>query len=310
MLPEYPRPQLVREQWVNLNGQWDYAITPREGDAPPRYVGKILVPFSPQSSLSGVNKPVTEKERIWYRRTIEIPASWKGERVIVNFGASDWETHAIVNGKEVGKHTGGYDGFSFDVTDALKDSGPQELIVWSWNPIEDGTPHGKQSRHPDGIFYTPTTGIWQTVWMEPVRPGHIESLLMVPDVDQGILKLTVNLNQLGVGFKVKAVVSDNGNAVGDILVGRPGESFSIPVPHEKLWSPTSPFLYDLKVTLSEGDREIDAVSSYFGMRKISIGLDDKGLMRMMLNNKPVFQNGFLDQGFWPEGFTPPPATKP
>jgi beta-galactosidase/beta-glucuronidase len=308
-LPEYPRPQLVREQWLNLNGMWDYAITAKGAAKPEHFDGKILVPFAPQSLLSQVNKPVSDHNQIWYRRALEIPPAAVGHRVVLNFGAVNWECHVFVNGKEAGSHTGGYDGFTCDITDALKPSGPQELALSAWNPIEGGQPRGKQALKPDGIFYTPTTGIWQTVWIESVPNSHIDALRIVPDVDAGQLHLTVAVANATSTQQVEAIASADGKEVGR-AAGKPGELLAISIPNARLWSPASPFLYDLKVTLKEkatGEKSGDSVASYFGMRKISIGPDSKGLARIMLNNKPVFQNGFLDQGFWPEGIYTAPT---
>jgi hypothetical protein len=309
VLPEYPRPQLVRHDWLNLNGPWEYAISPKESAAPAQYAGKILVPFPPQSVLSQVNKSVDDKSQIWYRRQFEIPAGWSGRRVLLNFGAVNWETHVTVNGKPVGMHTGGYDGFDFDITDALKPHGPQELVVSAWNPIEGGQPHGKQARKPDGIFYTPTTGIWQTVWLEPVATQHIEELRLVPDVDHGQLKLVAAVARATHGQTVEAIALADGKEVGR-ATGKPGETLAISLPSPRLWWPAAPFLYDLKVTLSDPRHAgiaVDSVASYFGMRKISIGPDDTGHDRILLNNRPVFENGFLDQGFWPDGIYAAPS---
>jgi hypothetical protein len=304
VLPEYPRPQMARREWLNLNGLWEYAVTPKGGAEPSKYDGRILVPYPPQSLLSQVNKPVDDKHRIWYHRTLTVPAAWAGRRVSLHFGAVNWQSHVLVNGKEIGTHTGGYDGFSYDVTEAMTPSGPQQLVVWAWNPVEGGQPHGKQSLTPDGIFYTPTTGIWQTVWMEPVARSHVEELRIVPDVDRSQLQLTVSVCGAVEGQEVKAVALAEGWEVGRAS-GKPGRTLVLPIPDAKLWWPASPFLYDLKVTLQDKEgvagKSLDEVGSYFGMRKISIGPDEKGLARIMLNNKPVFHNGFLDQGFWPEG---------
>jgi hypothetical protein len=319
--PEYPRPQMVRKEWQNLNGLWDYAVTAKDAAQPTKWDGNILVPFPIESALSGVMKRVYETNRIWYHRTFEVPKSWKGRRVLLHFGAVDWETTVWVNGKELGSHRGGYDAFSFDITDALKPQGDQELIVAVWDPTDAGTqPRGKQIRNPHGIWYTPSSGIWQTVWLEPVNPAHIERLRIIPDVDASAVNIEIHAVTAVVSSPSAATETDitvldgrrrvaRGTAAVTLTVKQPSVvgSARISLPAPKLWSPDSPHLYGLKITLRNGRRAVDEIESYFGMRKVSVARDSKGVNRLFLNNRPLFQFGPLDQGFWPDGLYTAPT---
>jgi len=304
--PEYPRPQMARKDWQNLNGLWDYAITERANPAPQTYEGKILVPFPIESALSGVMKRLDENSRLWYRRTFEVPKEWAGKRILLHFGAVDWEATVFVNGKEVGQHRGGYDGFGFDVTDELKGGSPQELTVAVWDPTQGGQARGKQVREPKGIWYTPTSGLWRTAWIEPVPEASITDLKITPDVDAGALHLTVAGQGTSDAHAVEAVALDEGKEVARAS-GKVGDELALKIAPPKLWSPDTPFLYDLKVTLKKDGADVDSVGSYFGMRKIALGKDDKGVTRLMLNGKFVFQIGPLDQGFWPDGLYAAPT---
>jgi hypothetical protein len=303
--PEYPRPQLRRPDWLNLNGLWQFAFA-HQGEAPP--VGKdlperILVPFPVESALSGVMK---RAERLWYRRHFTVPGEWAGRRLLLHFGAVDWEATVWLNGKQLGSHRGGYDAFILDITDALK-PGAQELIVGVWDPTDAGTqPRGKQVRKPSGIYYTPSTGIWQTVWLEPVPTGSIDGLKVVPDVDGQAVRVGVRGRGDTAGHTVRVVVKEGDKVVAE-TTGRVGEDLHLPVARPRLWSPETPFLYDLAVELRRGDRVADAVQSYFGMRKIEVGPDEKGVTRVLLNGHFVFQRGPLDQGFWPDGLYTAPT---
>ena len=304
---EYPRPTMVRKDWQNLNGMWDYAITPKDAPQPTSWQGKILVPFPIESALSGVMKPVGKDNRLWYRRTFTAPKTEKNGRVLLHFGAVDWDSTVIVNGKEVAKHRGGYDPFSADITDALKPSGEQEIILSVYDPTTDSfQPIGKQHARPHGIWYTPTTGIWQTAWLEPVPAASIASLKMTPDLNGSMLRLSVSTRGQSDNIEIVATARD-GKKVIETAAGNTKDPLILKIPTPKLWTPESPFLYDLTVELKQNGKPVDQVESYFGMRKISLGKDDKGITRLFLNNKPLFQYGPLDQGFWPDGLYTAPT---
>jgi beta-galactosidase/beta-glucuronidase len=307
VLPEYPRPQMVRERWLNLNGTWQYATARLFGSSSLNFENEILVPFPIESTLSGVKQPLND-QRLIYRRTFTIPDDWAGQRVLLHFGAVDWEAKVRVNGIEIGSHRGGYDAFSFDITAALRPTGEQELIVDTWDPTDAFTqPRGKQVRNPESIWYTPTSGIWQTVWLEPVPAAYISGMKMETDIDGGKLKLQVHLNDNPAdSYTLKAEVLDDGAVVAtDSRFANQGLEISIDAP--KLWSPDSPFLYDLKITLLNDQTVLDAVTSYFGMRKIAVEAGEDGIPRLYLNNQPLFQYGLLDQGFWPDGLYTAPT---
>ena len=297
-LADYPRPQFARKYWLCLNGSYDYAVTGDSEQFPTTYEGKILVPFSIESDISGVNRALKPFERLWYRRCFTLDDSFKGKRAILHFGAVDWECRVYINGMPAGSHKGGYNPFEFDITDLLKD-GENELIVRVYDPTNEGhQQRGKQLLKPVGFWYTATSGIWQTVWIEPVSENRIDSVKITPDIDKGVVKLSAKITGSG---KLNIKVLDGDNAVFD---GEVQPDCEIPVPDAKLWSPESPFLYNLELSLNDGE---DEVSSYFGMRKFSIMKDDKGIPRLALNNKPYFQRGLLDQGYWPESQLTPPT---
>jgi Concanavalin A-like lectin/glucanases superfamily/PA14 domain/Glycosyl hydrolases family 2, sugar binding domain/Glycosyl hydrolases family 2/Glycosyl hydrolases family 2, TIM barrel domain len=298
-LPDYPRPQLKRKAWESLNGTWQFAAG-NEGDAPPsgrNLKERIVVPFPVESKLSGLNR---HEDRMWYRRTFTVPRSWHGDRLLLHFDAVDWQATVYVNGHQVATHQGGYDRFSADVTAALNPRGPQELVVGVYDPTDaGGQALGKQRLNPSGIFYTPASGIWQTVWMEPVAAAHVERLDMTPDVAGGALRVTVRAT----GDAVAVIRARDGHRTVGTVTGPVNRELRLPVPHPRLWSPEHPFLYDLDVKLKPSG---DEVRSYFGMRTIAIA-DVGGRKRMILNGRPVFQMGPLDQGFWPDGIYTAPT---
>jgi hypothetical protein len=298
--PEYPRPQMARPKWTNLNGLWEYAIRPKGEDMPSSWDGKILVPFAVESALSGVGKTVSPEERLWYRRTFAKPELENGTRLQLNFGAVDWQCTVWVNGQEVGKHEGGFDPFTFDVTDALED-GENEVVVAVWDPTDAGNqPRGKQVRNPNGIWYTAVTGIWQTVWLEPVPAVQVQSLELVPDFDNSAFIVTT---QASADSKVR-VTTRHGESVAE-AEGKVGQPIAVKLTNPKLWSPDAPNLYDLKVELIENGKVVDSVDSYCGLRKIEVRPDEQGVQRLFLNDQALFQYGPLDQGWWPDGLYTP-----
>ena len=306
--PEYPRPQMTRDQWQNLNGLWDYAITPSTTDSrPAAWEGQILVPFAIESALSGVKKAVQPDQTLWYRRTFPASGNLDGQRLLLHFNAVDWECAVFVNGTFCGRHQGGYDPFYFDITGALVPQGDQELVVAVWDPSDKGyQPRGKQILEPQGIWYTAVTGIWQSVWLEPVPRAHIRNLALTPDIDKGVLRLSATVDGAAPGDEIVAVALDGAAPVAG-SAGQPGAPFEIPIENAKLWSPDSPFLYNLTVSLTRGGQTLDEVQSYFGMRKIAVAKDDRGINRLFLNNQVLFQLGPLDQGWWPDGLYTAPT---
>lgn len=305
VLPEYPRPQMVRDNWKNLNGLWNYAIKGKNESQPATWDGKILVPFAVESALSGVGRNVGKDNILWYNTTLTLPSTMQGKKILLHFGASDWRTTVYVNGKEAGSHEGGFDPFSLDITGLLK-KGKQDIVVKVWDPTDDGPqPRGKQVKKPEGIWYTPVTGIWQTVWIEAVADTYIASTKQTPDIDQQTLTVAAKVENVKAGDEVKVTAFDGAIKVAEGVIS--GENAQLKIASPKLWSPENPFLYNLTVTVTRKGKVIDEVKSYFAMRKSSLGKDANGTVRMLLNNKFVFQYGPLDQGWWPDGLYTAPT---
>ena len=307
VLQEYPRPILVRNDWKNLNGLWDYTITSKGENKPENYDGEILVPFPIESSLSGVRKRISKEQELWYHKNFQIPKKWKSKEIIIHFGAVDWESELWINDINVGLHKGGYDPFSFNITPYLRKGKNQKLELRVWDPTDDGfQPRGKQIKNPKGIWYTPVSGIWQTVWLEPVNYKHITNIHTTTDIDDSsvLIKLFSSYD-----FKddlIEFVLKEDEKVLHKTIKKADLET-KISFENPKLWSPESPFLYDLEIKLISKGKIIDHIETYFGMRKISIKKDVNGTRRMMLNNKEYFQFGTLDQGWWPDGLYTAPS---
>ncbi len=304
-LPEYPRPLMQRAQWQNLNGLWDYAITAENAPRPATFDGQILVPFAVESALSGVMKPLGKDQALWYQRVFSIPQEWSEQDVLLNFGAVDWRADVFVNGVKVGEHTGGYAPFSLNITKALK---PEEntLVVRVWDGTDTSLkPRGKQVLKPKGIYYTAVSGIWQTVWLEPVPSTHLTRVKTTPNLDAGRFEVEVQSNAPADRFRVLVFENEKQIAQGEALCG--ARAF-VEVVDPKLWSPDSPFLYDLKVELIKDGAPVDSVESYAAMRKISISKPTKHkYARLQLNNQNIYHMGPLDQGYWPDGLYTAPT---
>lgn len=307
VLPEYPRPQLVRGNWQNLNGVWNYAIRSKAENEPATYDGAILVPFAVESALSGVGKTVGKDSVLWYKNIISINKNLKGKQILLHFGAVDWQTEVFVNGKSAGKHEGGFDPFTFNITSLLKSGTKQEIKVRVWDPTDDGPqPRGKQVKNPDGIWYTPVTGIWQTVWLEAVSNTYISATKQTPDIDKHALTVSAEVANVQPGDQLRISAWDGQTQIDEKTVAA-GETAVLDIKDQKLWSTISPFLYDLKVSVIRNNKPVDEIKSYFAMRKISLAPDANGIQRIMLNNQFVFQYGPLDQGWWPDGLYTPPT---
>lgn len=300
-LPEYPRPQLRRNSYLNLNGIWEYAIT-KTAEKPAAMQGEIVVPFSPETPLSGVGHILQPDEYLWYRRSVTLPEGFfRGGRLLLHFGAVDQCCTVWVNGQEAGSHTGGYLPFALDVTELIEgDAFTLELRVT--DPTDTGSlSRGKQRLKNTGIWYTPQSGIWQTVWMECVPENYLRSLRITPKPEENAVHIRLEADDPAMAA---VTICRDGGIIAEGQTDENGEStLTIPAEELRLWSPENPFLYDAAITLAGGDK----VESYFGMRAFGIGKDEKGLPRLLLNGKPYFQNGLLDQGYWSDGYYTAPS---
>ncbi len=307
--PEYPRPQLERKgNWQNLNGLWQYSITPKDrGEIPTTWDGDILVPFAVESALSGVGKRLSKDQALWYNNEINIDKNVRKGNVLLHFGAVDWQCDVYVNGQHIGRHEGGFDPFSMDITAALKKGNKQQIAIRVWDPTSDGPqPRGKQINNPHGIWYTPVSGIWQTVWLESVPQTHIVSTKHTPDVDRSVLHFNAQIASAQPGDQLIVEAYDQQNKIAE-STANVGKDIVLSLSNVELWSPDKPKLYDLQVKVLRKGKVIDQAKSYFAMRKISVKKDAQGIQRMYLNDKFVFHYGPLDQGWWPDGLHTAPS---
>ena len=305
---EYPRPQLERKQWLNLNGIWSYSITDVNSQKPDNFDGEILVPFSIESSLSGVMKSLNEKQILWYYKEFEIPDNWKDKNIIIHFNAVDWICELYINDNKIGEHSGGYSEFSFDITKNIKE-GKNKILLKVFDPSDKGYQAvGKQTLNPNVIWYTSISGIWQTVWLEPVNEIYIQKLEINNDYDKKEIKINVKLNldvklplEVSLLFKDDELMKLKGFSNSEIV-------FNIPDKHFHPWSPNEPNIYSFNINIFDNNQKIiDSIVSYTTLRKVEQKKDKNGIYRIYLNNKPLFNMGTLDQGYWPDGLYTPPS---
>ncbi len=306
-LPEYPRPQMQRADWLNLNGLWEYAITAVGEAVPLSYEGYILVPFAVESSLSGVGRPLQPEEQLWYRRSIYIPAEWKHKRVLLHFGAVDWQAQGWCNDQYLGQHQGGYDPFTFELTTCVHYGAENQLVIRVQDPTSSGRQErGKQTLKPGFVFYSAVSGIWQTVWLEAVPNVFIHNISLTPAIHPCQLKMTVQLSDAAPGHHIQIQLLEEQQTLVQVT-GAAGEEIILPYERARLWSPEDPFLYGLRISLFHGKQEVDQVQSYCGFREICLQKDGQGIPRILLNGQEIFQYGPLDQGYWPDGLYTAPT---
>jgi beta-galactosidase/beta-glucuronidase len=306
-LPEYPRPQMRRDNWVNLNGLWDFAILAKGNAQPTQFDGQVLVPFSIESALSGVGKTVGAENELWYTREFEVDRSMRRGKLLLHFGAVDWEAEVFVNGESAGVHQGGYDPFSFEINAYLQSGAKQNLTVRVWDPSDEGPqPRGKQQKEPKGIWYTPVTGIWQTVWLEAVPMEYISDIKNTPDLDNQLIKVKPTVKGAKTNQRLTVKLLGDGQVLDEKIIGVNSEAY-MKIQEPNLWSPKNPYLYDIEVSLIEGNKTVDEVKGYSALRKVSMAPDADGIQRMLLNDEFLFQYGPLDQGWWPDGLYTAPT---
>jgi len=304
---EYPRPQMVRDGWQNLNGLWEFTTTPEDALQPENFPEQILVPFPLESALSGVKRPLQPDQVLWYHHTFRLESGWETGRTLIHFGAVDWSCRLWINGQPIGEHTGGYDPFTFEITHAVSHK-KNDLVLAVLDP-SDTMPiqRGKQVLKPQFIWYTAVSGIWQTVWLEHVPDVYISSIKVTPNIDRDRITIECQVDpEPAFDMTILAKVLNKGDVIAS-SEGSANTPIQVKLPDPQLWSPETPHLYDLEITLKQDERKLDTVRSYFGMRKFSVERTEDGILRFHLNHKPYFLYGPLDQGYWPDGLYTPPT---